>query len=188
MTIEVHHRAELGGLLAWRPLRWLGLLALSVTAVPVTRLILDVGHFVPGGLAIETDGASGEIDGGRYSLALPMRVYNGTGRVITNVSLWVEAYACPAEGAALPDCTKFTAFEQSVPMQTSPKRSGWFAQTVSGGLPDHLAGNSLRIVRTVQSVDDAPVTDGPVTDGESSDDTYAAGQQPVDIPEFHAPT
>ena len=148
---------QLGGLLAWRPLRWLGWLALSVTAVPVTRLWLDAGHYVPGGLAIETDGASGQIGDGRYSLALPMRVYNGTDRVITNVSLWVEAYACPDEGAALPDCRKLSAFEQTVPMQTSPKSSGWFQQEVSGGLPGYLPGDSLRSLRKVQSVEDAPV-------------------------------
>jgi len=131
-------------------------------------MALDMGHFVPGGLAIETDGASGEIGDGRFRLALPMRVYNGTNRVITHVSLWVDAYACPGEGVALPDCAKFTSFEQSVPMNTAPKSSGWFAQAVDGGLPENLPGHSLRIVRTVHSVDDAPVDgdDDPVP-GES---------------------
>ncbi len=129
--------------------------------------MLDAGHFVPGGLAIETDGATGRIADGRFSLALPMRVYNGTNRVITNVSLWVEAYACPDDGSALPDCAKFTAFEQSVPMKTSPKSSGWFSQGVSGGLPEHIPGMALRIVRKVQSVDDAPVEgDEPQVPGE----------------------
>ena len=166
MATKVHHRDELGGLLAWHPLRWLGWLSLGVTAVPAARLALDAGHFVPGGLAIETDGASGQIEGGRFRLALPMRVYNGTSRVITKVSLWVDAYACPAESAALTDCAKFTAFEQSVPMETGPKRSGWFAQDVGGGLPDQLPGSVLRIVRTVQSVEDAPVNGEPQTPGE----------------------
>ena len=180
MTSKGHHQAaqrpeqppeqrvQLGGLLTWHPLRWLGWLALGVVAVPATRLMLDAGHFVPGGLAIETDGASGRIGDGRFSLALPMRVYNGTNRVITKVSLWVDAYACPGEGAALPACTKFTSFEQSVAMKTAPKSSGWFAQSVSGGLPDHLAGDALRIERRVQGVEDAAVNgdDDPVP-GES---------------------
>ncbi len=87
--------------------------------------------------------------------------------MITNVSLWVEAYACPDDGSALPDCAKFTAFEQSVPMKTSPKSSGWFSQGVSGGLPEHIPGMALRIVRKVQSVDDAPVEgDEPQVPGE----------------------
>ena len=174
--LEAELATQLGGLVAWHPLRWLGWLALSVMAVPVTRMIIDAGHFVPGGLAIETDGASGEIGDGRYHLALPMRVYNGTNRVITNVSLWVEGYACPAEGAKLQSCTRFISFEQSVPMNTSPKTSGWYQQEVSGGLPQFVAGGSLRILRRVQSVDDVP----------ADADGAAAGQADT-IPDYHAP-
>ena len=140
--------------MAWVPLRALAWLAVAVLAVPASRILLDTGHYVPGGLAIETDGESGEIGDRGFSLSLPLRVYNGTTHTIFRISLWVEAYACPSEEAALHLCKKIISFEQDIPMQTSPKSSGWFSQGLTGGLPNAIPGRHLRIVRTVKSVDD----------------------------------
>ena len=140
--------------MAWVPLRALAWLAVAVLAVPTSRILLDIGHYVPGCLAIETDGESGEIGDRGFSLTLPLRVYNGTTHTIFRISLWVEAYACPSEQAALPLCKRIISFEQDIPMQTSPKSSGWFSQGLTGGLPDAIPGKHLRIVRKVKSVDD----------------------------------
>lgn len=154
MAKIVRHRNDLSGLLVWLPMRWLGWLALLVLAIPASRMLLDMGHFVPGGLAIETQGESGEIGDGWVSLDLPLHVYNGTDRVIFRVSLWVEAFACPEDDAILSSCKKIIAFEQDVPMRTSPKSSGSFRQNYSGGVPDALPGRHLRILRKVEGVVD----------------------------------
>lgn len=154
VSSPIGRTSDVGGLLAWLPLRALFWLTVVVLAVPATRMLLDIGHFVPGGLAIETDGEGGEIGEHGFSLTLPVRVYNGTSHTIYRVSLWVEAYACPSKEAALPLCRKLIAFEQDVPMQTAPKSSGWFTQRMTGGLPGAVPGQQLRILRSVQSVDD----------------------------------
>jgi hypothetical protein len=154
MGKEPHNPNEVVALLAWNPLHWLAWLAALALAVPATRMLLDLGHFVPGGLAIETDGASGEIDDASFSLDLPMRVFNGTSQVIYHVSLWVEAYACPEDGSALGNCRKIGAFAQEVPMNAMPGSSASFSQSFTSGLPAGIPGRHLRIMRKVQGVED----------------------------------
>jgi hypothetical protein len=154
MDKDAQHPNEVVALMAWNPLHWLAWLAALALAVPATRMLLDLGHFVPGGLAIETDGASGEIGDESFSLDLPMRVFNGTGQVIYHVSLWVEAYACPADGSALGSCRKIGAFAQEVPMNSAPGSSASFSQGYTGGIPAGIPGRHLRILRKVQGVED----------------------------------
>ena len=155
MDTDAQHSNQVDALLAWNPLHWLAWLGALALAVPATRMLQDLGHFVPGGLAIETDGASGEIGDETFTLDLPMRVFNGTGQAIYHVSLSVEAYACPAEASALGDCRKIGAFAQEVPMNSAPGSSASFTQGYSGALPADLPGRHLRILRKVQDVENA---------------------------------
>jgi hypothetical protein len=115
--------------------------------------MLSAGH-AAGALDIETDGASGTIRNGAVTLDLPVAVYNNSQRAILGVDLWVEAYACPSAASPNADCTRLMSFEQSETMRVMPNSSTVTNASRSGGLPEHLAGEHLRISRKVTHIED----------------------------------
>ena len=145
---------EMRGLLGWRPLYLLAIPLLGSVAVPIALAIRDGQHFVPGGLQIETDGAQGTIDASHYNMTLPVAIYNGTERVILGVSLWVEAYACPSDDAALSRCQKILATEQRMPLRLMPGGSAQMSQSLAGDAPSDVPGQHLRIIRKLDRVED----------------------------------
>lgn len=147
-------REEMATLFAWRPLRWLAGIAAVALAVPAAMLMVEAIRITPGGLDIDTQGASGTILSDRLELDLPLTIRNGTERAIMSVSLWVEAYGCPAGNAPLSACTRIFSAEQSIARRIMPGSSASTAQTLSSGLPDHLAGRHLRITRKLETIED----------------------------------
>lgn len=146
--------SSLRRLIAWRPIQALwGLLAV-VVAVPAVRMMMDAGHFAPGGLQVETQGASGQIAKGQVHLDLPVSVYNGSDRVITGLSLWVQAYACPTQNSPLDTCARILSTGQDVPIRLMPGGSLHSGRTITIDAPAGLPGDAIRIVRRVDNVAD----------------------------------
>jgi len=141
-------------LLRWRPMQALWGLALIALAIPAGRMIIDAAHFSPGGLNIETQGASGTLRNGRLSLDLPVDVYNGSDRVVMDLTLWVRAYACPRETSPLSACKRVFSALQAVPMRLMPGGSLHTSQTLSAGVPADLPGDAIRILRQIDSMRD----------------------------------
>ncbi len=147
-------REELATLFAWRPLRWLAAAAALAVLVPVAWVTVDALRITPGGLAIDTDGAGGSISGNRLNLDLPLTIRNGTERAILSVSFWVEAYGCPAGNAPLSACTRILSIEQSIARRIMPGGSASTSQTLTSGLPEHLAGQHIRVLRKLETIED----------------------------------
>lgn len=147
-------RGEMAALFAWRPLRWLAGIATVALLVPAAMLTIEALQITPGGLDIDTQGASGTILSDRLELDLPLTIRNGTERAIMSVSLWVEAYGCPAGNAPLSACTRIFSAEQSIARRVMPGSTASTAQTLTSGLPDHLAGRHLRITRKLEAIED----------------------------------
>lgn len=141
-------------LLNWRPIQALWLLLLVALAVPAARMAMDAGHFAPGGLRVETEGATGTLRDGRLDLDLPVDVYNGSDRVVMDLSLWVRAYACPQEDSPLSDCARVLSTYQDVPMRLMPGGSLHTARTLSLGVPARLPGSAIRVLRQIDAVSD----------------------------------
>lgn len=122
--------------------------------VPLVRSGLLGGGVAPDTLGVETEGASGQIEGQRVVMDLPVTVRNGTQQVILRVSLWVEPYLCPSSSSALASCTHLPAMEQSVPLRLMPGETAHADPSMTADLPDAAAGTTVRIKRHLLAVED----------------------------------
>jgi hypothetical protein len=103
--------------------------------VPLVRSGLLGGGVAPDTLAVETEGASGRIEGRQVVMDLPVTVRNGTQQVVLGVSLWVEPYLCPGKGSALASCTRLPAMEESVPLRLMPGETTQTSQNLTATTP-----------------------------------------------------
>ena len=145
---------ELSALLTWHPTRWLAAAFALLLVMPIAQALHDYWHLVPGGIEVDTDGEDGMISDGQYTINLPVHVYNGTSNTIYGVSLWVNAFACPEANSSIEACRRIAAFSQDLAMTVSPNSATSFQQQVSGGLPETLPGEHLRIERKVERITD----------------------------------
>jgi hypothetical protein len=147
-------------LLCWRPLQALALLALGAITLPAAQWAIHAAQIPPGGLSIDTAGATGTLRDHRLSLTLPVDVYNGSDQAITGLALWVRAYACPRDDSPLADCAKLLSTAQNIPMRLMPGASLHTSQTMTSGTPAHLPGEIIRILRQIETItDDRDETD-----------------------------
>ena len=165
--------SQIAALGRWRPLWIAAVLALVVLGWPAARWLIDRPHFTPGGLAIETAGASGEIAGGQWHLTLPVAVFNGSDRAVSALAIDVQAFACPADDSPVADCRRIATLTQGTPRLIPPGESARFTDRLSGDAPAGLPAGVVRINRRVESVsngsedslglrDDPGRIDGPI--------------------------
>jgi len=133
-----------------------GLLALiGITlAYPAARWIVPRSAMANHALEIATQGATGNMTDGQLNLDLPVSIANGSDHVIMRVTLWVKAYACPDADAPTLACTKLISTQQNLPMRLMPGASLETVEHISTGLPDQIAGRHLRILRSLDQVED----------------------------------
>jgi len=182
MAKQQAHGTAFNALAGWRPVQ-VGLVGLVLAvALPVAGTLVSWGHFVHDGLSVETDGASGGISNGHWHMSLPVAVFNDTGRAITEVTVWVDAYACPEDTADsdYAGCRQVASFAQVLPMYVANGNSAHFDDSASGGLPAGAAGTRLRIQRHLQSVRD----DGPAP-GELREDPATPIDGEIEHSEHH---
>lgn len=139
-------------LLQWRPVHLLLALLALVLGAALWRTIENQRHFVADSVQIDTEGTQGVIDKDELVLDLPVQIYNGTDAAIVMVNLWTDAFACPTLKAPQSACTRLHSSEQTVNMRVSAGSSGSENQQIRTGLPDHLAGDFVRVHRRVTGV------------------------------------
>lgn len=156
MASHPSHSGAFAALAGWRPVQVGGVLVALAIAMPLGATLIEWGHFVRGGMSVETDGATGGIANGQWHMTLPVSVYNDTGRAITEVTVWVDAYACPDDTAEgdMTGCRQVASFAQELPMYVANGGSAHFDDSRSGGMPAGASAPRLRILRHLQSVRD----------------------------------
>jgi hypothetical protein len=145
---------SLSTLLQWRPIQALVTLVILTLAYPAVQMLRPNAAMANHTLDIAVEGAKGIMDEGQLQLDLPVAITNGSDRVIMRVVLWVRAYACPDEDTPTPECTKLLSTEQNLPLRLLPGQSANPIDHISSGLPDHIAGRLLRILRKLDRVED----------------------------------
>lgn len=152
-TAERSRLDDLGALVLWAPIVIVGVVALLIGGWGTLRLIDYFQNAVPGGVSVDTQGATGEIREGRVFVTLPLVVYNATPLPVLRVSLWTEVFACPGPRAPLAACTRLLSAAQDVPMQVGHNSAGHFIDHMESGLPDRVAGRSVRVLRELREVE-----------------------------------
>lgn len=147
------NRSVLLALAGWRPL-WLLVPLVFAAAVPLARQALNPWPAGVSGVAIDTSGARASIEGDRFTVQLPLAVDNHSEAVIGRVSLWVEAFACPAGARPGHGCQRVLSTAQDVPMRLTPGASGSWSTRLGGALPDGLAAERIEVVRQLVGVED----------------------------------
>ena len=139
-----------------RPLQLLVPCALLAAAGPAWKMTRIAANGVVGGVRVDTSGASGTIENGRYRLDLPVLIANGSSNVVFGVSLWVEAFACPSERSPATACRRFASFEQYVPGRIMPGSAQTANDTVAGSVAVDADQTVVRIYRKLQAVSEEP--------------------------------
>jgi len=146
--------ASFSALMQWRPMQ--GLLALIVItlAYPAVQVLRPSSAMANHTLEIATQGATGSMNEDQLDLDLPIGISNGSDHVIMRVVMWVHAYACPDDDTPTGECTKLLSAEQNLPMRLLTGESSHTVEHISTGMPDHIAGRHLRILRKLDHVED----------------------------------
>ena len=141
------------GALRFWPLHLLAVCALYVLAGPAWDIVrMTFAGGAPGGVQVDTNGASGRMSRGRFLLDLPVDIINRSPGMVMGVSLWVETFACPDDESPTSACRRLTSFEQYVPVRLQPGSAESHDQQMNGIAP--RPGEVLRIRRRLQSIDD----------------------------------
>lgn len=132
----------------------LGALLLAALATPLARAVLHPWPSGASGVDIDSSGARVVVTGQHFEVALPLAVINHTDHVISGVSLWVEAYACPPGARPGQGCPRVLSAAQEVPMHLAPGGSGTWSSSFPGAIPDGLQGARIVVVRRLAGVED----------------------------------
>ena len=140
-------------ILRFWPLHLLAACALYVLGGPAWNIVrMSFAGGAPGGVQVDTAGASGRMTGGGYLLDLPVDIINRSPGMVMGVSLWVETFACADDKTPTSACRRLTSFEQYVPVRLQPGSAQSHSSEMAGVAP--RPGEVLRIERRLQSIDD----------------------------------
>lgn len=144
-------------LAGWRPLWAVALLGMVALAWPSVQRALDPagGGAAAGGVTIDTSGATGTIENGRFRLDLPLALANRTDNMVLGIELWTSAWACPDRAAPVSRCRKLLSTGQEMALHVAPGGSVSAPTVLTGGVPPGAGErDAVRIDRWVENVFD----------------------------------